>query len=205
MPTGYTAGILDGKINTFSEFAKTCMRAFGATIHMRDDNSDAEYTPRTPSDYHTKELSKAKQALKELEKMTDDEVVISRKKELEESKKYNLERIEKVKSDKLKLETILSDVSKWTPPTKEHQGIKDFMIEQIEKTIDFDCNTKYHKEELARTEQELKCLNSDIIRADKMEGYNDSIDYNLKQHKEDLKRCSDSNKWVEEFIKSLNG
>ena len=37
MPTGYTAGILEGKIKTFPEFAKICMRAFGAAIHMRDN------------------------------------------------------------------------------------------------------------------------------------------------------------------------
>ncbi len=60
MPTGYTAGILDGKITTFQQFAKQCMRAFGATIHMRDDDMDAEITPRTPSDYYSKEIEKAK-------------------------------------------------------------------------------------------------------------------------------------------------
>lgn len=40
MPTGYTAGILDNKITTFSEFALLCSRAFGATIHMREDDLD---------------------------------------------------------------------------------------------------------------------------------------------------------------------
>ena len=64
MPTGYTAGIIDGKTETFQEFAKQCMRAFGATIHMRDENMDKEYEPRTPSDYHTKALEEAKEKLK---------------------------------------------------------------------------------------------------------------------------------------------
>lgn len=52
MPTGYTAGILDGEINTFEEFAKTCMRAFGATIHMRDEPLSKTYEPEKTSDYH---------------------------------------------------------------------------------------------------------------------------------------------------------
>ena len=30
MPTGYTAGIIDGKTETFQDFEKQCMRAFGA-------------------------------------------------------------------------------------------------------------------------------------------------------------------------------
>ena len=45
MPTGYTAGIIDGKTETFQEFAKQCMRNFGACIHMRDENMGKEYEP----------------------------------------------------------------------------------------------------------------------------------------------------------------
>lgn len=29
MPTGYTADLVDGKMNTVEEYAKLCMRAFG--------------------------------------------------------------------------------------------------------------------------------------------------------------------------------
>ena len=43
MPTGFTAGILDGKINSFREFALVCVRAFGAAAHMRDDGLNIEY------------------------------------------------------------------------------------------------------------------------------------------------------------------
>ncbi len=86
MPTGYTAEILDGKITTFPQFAKQCMRAFGATIHMRDDDMDAEFTPRTPSDYYAKEIKKANQVIKEAELLTDEEIIDARKKELQESK-----------------------------------------------------------------------------------------------------------------------
>ena len=46
MPTGYTAGIIDGKTETFQDFAKQCMRAFGVTIHMRDENMDKGYELR---------------------------------------------------------------------------------------------------------------------------------------------------------------
>ena len=90
MPTGYTAGILDGKITTFPQFAKQCMRAFGATIHMRDDDMDAEITPRTPSDYYSKEIEKAKQLLKDAETFSDEVIVKNRKEELEKSKEYHL-------------------------------------------------------------------------------------------------------------------
>ena len=41
MATGYTYPVVEGKITEFSEFALGCARAFGAFMHMRDDNSDA--------------------------------------------------------------------------------------------------------------------------------------------------------------------
>ncbi len=59
MPTGYTAGIIDGTTTTFQQFAKQCIRNFGATIHMRDEPSDVEYIERIPSDFHTKAIEEA--------------------------------------------------------------------------------------------------------------------------------------------------
>jgi len=46
MPTGYTQGILDGTTKDFKEFAKHCMKAFGACVHMRDDDMKKEYEER---------------------------------------------------------------------------------------------------------------------------------------------------------------
>ena len=39
MPTGYTAGILEGE--TFEQYALQCAKAFGALVMMRDEPSDA--------------------------------------------------------------------------------------------------------------------------------------------------------------------
>ena len=64
MPTGYTGYIVDGDITEFKDFAKLCMRACGATIHMRDEPTDKEYEPRTPSDYHLTSISRAENRIK---------------------------------------------------------------------------------------------------------------------------------------------
>jgi hypothetical protein len=37
MPTGYTAGVADGTITEFREYALLCARAFGACIMLRDE------------------------------------------------------------------------------------------------------------------------------------------------------------------------
>lgn len=203
MPTGYTAGILDGTITTFPQYAKLCMRAFGATIHLRDESLDAEYEKRTPSDYYSKEIEKAKQLLKDAETLSDEEIITNRKTELETSKEYHLKAIAKAKVDTKNMNDILKDVRKWQPPTSEHTGIKDFMIDQIEKTLDFDCKTKYHDEGLAKIELELLTLNASEIRKSMIEKAKKDFEYNTKNYNEDVERCDKSNQWVSDFVGSL--
>ena len=203
MPTGYTAGILDGKITTFQQFAKQCMRAFGATIHMRDDDMDAEFQKRTPSDYYINEISKAKKSLKDAEKLSDKVIISIKKKELEKDKKYHIKSIKKIKIDAKKMNKILKDIEAWQPPTSDHTGIKEFMIEQITTTIDFDCKTKYHDEGLAKIESELLKLNAKHIRKEMVAKAKKDLAYHTKQYNEDVERCNKSNKWVDDFISSL--
>ena len=203
MPTGYTAGLLDGTINTFPDFAKLCMRNFGATIHMRDENMDTEYEPRTPSDYHSNALSEARRELENAESVSDEELIKARKKELLKSKKYHLAQIEENDANKIKLEGLIKDIEAWAPPTEEHNGIKQFMIQQIESTLDYDCSTDYHKKELQYIKQKLDNVNANVIRADIVETANKDIAYHLKEYKEELKRCAGANQWVEDLMNSL--
>lgn len=203
MPTGYTAGIIDGKIKTFQEFAKHCMRAFGATIHMRDESMDKEYEPMTPSDYHTKAVEEAKERLKQAETLTDAELIEMRTKKLEKSKKYHLESIAKAKTVRAKLEKFLAQAIEFKAPTPEHEGLRKFMIEQLQSTIDFDGKTDYHDEALAEIQMELKNIDAKQIRCSMIDDANEDIAYHLKIHEEDLKSCAESNAWVETLLDSL--
>ena len=203
MPTGYTAGIIDGKTETFQDFAKLCMKAFGACIHMRDENMNKEYEPRVPSDYHTNALQEAKEKLKQAETFTDAELIEMRIKKLEESKKYHLESIAKTKIARAKLEEFLTKAIEFKAPTPDHEGFRKFMIEQLQSTIDFDGKTNYHDEALPQIEMELKNINANQIRFTLIADANKDISYHLKEHKEELKRCAESNAWVETLLCSL--
>ena len=203
MPTGYTAGIIDGKTETFQDFAKLCMKAFGACIHMRDENMNKEYEPRTPSDYHTKALEKAKEKLKQAETFTDAELIEMRTKELEESKKYHLESIAKTKVVKAKLQEFLNKAIEFKAPTPDHEGLRKFMIEQLQTTIDHDGSSRYHDEALPQVEMELKNIDANQIRFSLIADANKDIAYHLKEYKEELKRCTESNAWVETLLGAL--
>ena len=203
MPTGYTAGILDGTITTFPQFAKLCMRVFGATVHLRDESLDKEYEPRVPNDYHLKEIYKAKQSIINAQNLTDDEIVAAQKKQLEGTKKYHLESIEEAKKSTNQINKILFDIRKWQPPTPEHTGIKDFMIDQIEKTINSDCKTDYHDEGLIETEIKLLTINASEIREQMIEQAKKDLVYHNAENLKEIQRCEQSNKWVTDLLVSL--
>ena len=202
MPTGYTAGILNGTTKNFKQFAKQCSRAF--TIHLREEQMDSEYKEREPSDYHLKELKKAKEKLKEVELLTDEEIVTQRKSELIDSKKYHIKMEQKQKADKKKMELFLSDAKAYAPPTENHKGIGSFMIEQLEKTIDFDCNGTYHTNALKTIDSDIKNVTAIELRDEMKNDALKDIDRHTKEYSEDLKRCEEHNKWYKDFIESLN-
>lgn len=203
MPTGYTEGIINGTTKSFEDFAKQCMRAFGATIHMRDDCFDTEYTPRVPSDYHIAALKKAKEARKELKKMSDKDLIAHRRKELKEDRKRYFKYVTTADNIKQKLEVYLTRAKNYMPPAKEFLKIKEFMIDQLVETIKHDGNSTYYKDKIEKIDFELKTLDPIIIAIHYFEEINWQIKYHTKEHKAELKRCEESNKWVEDFIKSL--
>lgn len=204
MPTGYTAGILDGDIKNFKQFATLCMRAFGATIHMRDDGLNEPYVPRVPGGYHYKAIHKAEQLIKDAKELSDEEVVSIKRQELLNSKKYHEEAIEKTKMNAEKLKLFLEDAKRYKPPTREHTGIKVFMMQQLSDTLDYDGSTYYHEERLKEINDELESLTASSVRESmKLVAYKD-LAYHTKELSEEIERCNKSNKWVEDFLASLS-
>lgn len=201
MPTIYTLGILDGTTKDFTQFAKHCSRAF--MIHLRDEPINSEYKKREVYDYHIKAIEKAKAELKQANSLSDEELIIREKNRLIEVKKYHLESKEKDELNKIKLNLFLEKAKRYVPPTENHQDIANFMIEQLEKTIEFDCNSNYHIEELKTIDSKIEKVNADDIRSEIRVKATKDIAYHTKEHKADVKRCKEYNKWYDDFIKNL--
>jgi hypothetical protein len=204
MPTGYTAGLVDGTIKTFPEFAKICMRAFGATMHMRDDGLDEEYRPSVPSTYYTELLARNKKELKRLEKVSDATLEKEIIKNAKKSLKNATDMIDKKRLLKDRLEAILTEVNAYVPPTKEHEGFKTFMIEQISSTINWDTSVDFYEREWQTATSTVKNPNVKAYRRRHIKYVKDDIKRNIAEQKKETKRCADANKWVSDLIKSLN-
>lgn len=200
MPTGYTAGILNGKTKTFTEFAKICMRAFGATIHMRDDSLSKEYTPVIPSSYYGDLVKETTKKIENYKTMSDSKLLKLLKKENDNSIKYHEDKIVEINKNLKKLNELKKDAIEWQPPTSEHENFKAFMLEQLETTIKHDGSTAYHEREL----EKLKApCDLGQYRSELIESAESSLAYYKEEQEKENKRCEASNNWVKILIESL--
>lgn len=191
MPTGYTAPIKDGI--EFNEFVWNCARAFGALVEMRDDPMDAPIPKFKPSDHHANSLKEANSDLVRFLKMTTADADKAALREYEESYK-SFEKMNRESADlEDKYHAMLAKVQAWTPPTKEHDGMKKFMAEQIQESIEFDCHV-HEMPEAMRGKEWLKL---------KIEKAKQDIAYHSNAHAKEMKRCNDRNEWVKALASSV--
>ena len=204
MPSGYTSGIVEVKIKTFNAFAKSCLRAFGAAIHMRDDPMDKEFKPRKVENYYIETFNEAEQNLKNLREADDQFFVDKVRSSLISDYEYYEKKLREVQIVKDRLESVLEEANKWTPPTKGHEEAKSFMVKQLEDTIRWDADVEYYENELDQIK--IKLQSPIDISAVKEEMINDAEE-EMKRAKERLeeeaKRCEDANEWATKFLKSI--
>jgi hypothetical protein len=204
MPTGYTSGIIDGKITTFEQFATQCSRAFGATIHMRDNPLDSPYEPRTPSDYYENSLQSQREKLEEMKTMTDEAIVQEFETLLNDNLEYHDRELEKTKVNLERLNSIMESAKSWVPPTEDHEGIRDYMIDQLKITIQADGDSSYHVEEIIRTKKELEeGIDPKVYREERIKEIEDRISYYEGEVQKELERCKKSNDWMDKFLESI--
>lgn len=141
MPTGYTAAVQTGEITDFSNFALQCARAMGALIMMRDKPSDVPIPDRFEPEvsYYDSKLAEASARLAQLRGMSPLEVREAAQQAYAVDIRAEANYVERKDADRQRYEAMLLKVADWVPPTQDHIGLKEFMVEQLESSIRFDC------------------------------------------------------------------
>lgn len=195
MPTGYTAGIIDGI--SFKTYALNCARAFGACVLLRDEEGGGEKIPDAfePSDYHLKEVEKFKAAYNRLTEMTARELELAAHEDYAKLEAARLTRIQEREDQRRAYEAMLEQVNQWSAPTPDHVRFHEFMRTQIEKSIKFDCDG-YDDPPVERiTPQEwLEKRREDLLW---------SISYHEKGYADELARTESRNAWIKALRESL--
>lgn len=196
MPTGYTADIKDGI--TFQTFAMNCARAFGACVTLRDERGGGAAIPDAfaPSDYHLKELGKARADFAALDEMTPAQCEREAAKTFDAAETRRIMGLKEMADQRAAYEAMLAKVNAWTPPTSDHAGLKRFMAEQITESIRFDCSGTYYDTPTVRmTGEQWKANRAASLARD--------IAYHKREHAAEVKRVADRTEWVKALRSSL--
>jgi hypothetical protein len=191
MPSGYTSDIYNGKEVTFKDFALGCARAFGACVMQRDDPADEKPKIMPEESYHTEKLKN----LGEFKKPTEAEFESYFKETIADYEKSIKEKNELKK----RYSDILEEANNWQPPTKEHERLKAFMIEQLTDSSSFDCGVSFYESELTY----LSAMTYEDYVAKKLAEHNRSIEYHKEYEAKDLFNIKQRNKWITDLYNSL--
>jgi len=131
MPTGYT-NIIDENDATFEQYVWRCARGMGALIHMRDDDMDADVRMPKPSNFYRDYLKKERAELKRLMSLSVSEAAALVDEEYEKTQEFHRQMNEDDERTNARYDAMRAKVKAWKPPTKDHRGLKEFMLEQLE-------------------------------------------------------------------------
>lgn len=192
MPTGYTADIENGI--SFEKFILSCARNFGALIMMRDEPNDAPIPDEfKPSDYYIEALKKSNEEFDFLSSLTDNQIKEYSESEYNKSVKDWQKREDEKLLLKNKYNEMLEKAIGWQPPTKDHEGLKEFMISQITKSIEWDC-AEYDRPEKLTPKQWIN---------ERLKNVRWQIDYQTKENEAEIKRSEGRTEWVRKLKESV--
>ena len=200
MPTGLTSKIYEGEDTSLRSFALTCVRQLGYGYYASNYGEDALPLDKAPdikpSNYHKKELEKAKKQLEdfmELQKKPDalhkkyEEYLSTIHKNDEKSKKNK----EQVKERYL---SVLGKVEKWDAPS-EFNSLVELMKDQLNDCIRYDCTT-YDDD---RKEQSIEEWAESEIGSIKW-----SIEYHEKEYEKEIEYAKECNEYIHKLYEELD-
>lgn len=198
MPTGYTEPVQKGEITELSDFALLCARAFGALITMRDEPfskpvpQEFEVDPR----YQTR-LDDAVNKQAEFWAMLEPEKMEMWEAEHEERLNYARKRIKECEEQAQRYKAMLAKVEAWKPPTGAHWELAEFMKEQLQGSIRFDCD--------------ISCYSGIILtfpdfeewKREKLIDLAAHVTHCERQLAEEVERVNSRNQWLKQLRDSL--
>lgn len=197
MPTGYTHAVQDGKISTLREFAMTCARGMGALILMRDDPNDApipkRFEPNTK--YHDDALAAAQALLSEIPTLSAEECDKRAAAEFEAAMKSHTDYAISKSEGERRYKEMKFRVERWKVP-EEIASLKDFMLEQLNSSIEFDCGGSYRPDAPVR-------LTGEQWREKTLAEASHNVAYHTTERAKEIARAESRNRWLDEFWKSL--
>lgn len=197
MPNGYTYPIIQGDGISFEEFVLSCCLAFGACIMQRDDSPGSKPRLQEPSDYHLLQVEKARAEHARLSAMSKPERMEFGRQKIADAIESCQSAMSKQRDEDARLAAMLATVRRWNPPTDDHKGLKDFMVEQLAGSMrgpneswSGRIESLREADPLALWHEAVSSVQSDII-------------YHTDHYAEEVERVAGRNKWIMAVYESL--
>lgn len=196
MPTGYTAAVADGTITTLKDFAESCFRGMGVCVMMRDEPSDVPVPESFQvSTYHVDKLSEYKKRLVDFvttpEHKLRDYYAEAYTKETE-MLAIRLKQNDDTYNRYVTMLDLVYELRPQDAPTGlDLHGFKDFMLDQLKTSIDFDVPTKKVERELPSYMAQF-----DTWYTNELSSITGNIKYHSENHIKDIKATSERNEWL---------
>jgi hypothetical protein len=209
MPTGYTARIINGEVQTPKDFLHLCLRAFGILVDFRDDDltvkdytSDIIKKSEDNIRYHQKFVDTAEEYLKKAKEMTDDELYEKYVKQNSDSRKSTEAGLKEANRVNALFDQFADKISHWEC-SPEYNGVKEFALEQLEMSKE---KTSYYEEELKRigelTREDFESK-KEAYRQQLIDSTQWEIDYHKKQIEEEKSNQAKSVSFYHFFLQEL--
>lgn len=194
MPSGYTAKLYEGE-QSFKDFLWGAARGMGALVTLRespDATIPERFEPRT--DYYDETEAKAKAKLRKLDAITPATANREAAKDYEAALARHADERSRTDATRARYEAMLVRVDSWEPPTPEHEGFKQFMREQLQQSIDFDCNPY---------ERKITFLTGDVWVEKQRASAEEDLRYAREHRAEEIKRTESRNAWLKALRESV--
>lgn len=191
MPTGYTAGVQDGTVTTFSEYAMNCARAFGALVLMRDDPGKPIPDEMPVDDYHSRRQEGLRAELDSLNAMDDAQREAAAIKAFTDAEDARNEYLEQKQIHRDRYERMLAFAKEFNPPTLEHVKYAEFLTSQLKESISFDCGD-YDPERPIKLDGREWFEKESLRLSTLIERYKES-------HAEEVERTRGRNQWLKDL------
>lgn len=190
MATGYTFAVAKGEMS-FEQYVWRCAGALNPLSVL------SPYEQRTPIEPSLESLDENirenQERLKELQSKTPKEVEAMYEAQysdiLSDAERRNAERAAKYENYK----AMLDRVKAWEPPTTDHEELAQFMIEQLQKSIEFDCKPVEMPERQDPAEWHKM-----------MVGYaKKSLDQSIQNRTREILWAQNATEWIDQLEKSV--
>lgn len=193
MPTGYTDKIKDGI--SFEEFVWQCTRNFGALITMRDESFDAPIPDRfEPSSFYSDHIAKLQDRLQEILSMTDAQLEAEAVAEYDQHCSYVYSKRKENKELSEKYEAMITKVEAWQPPSNDHVRLKEFMLEQLKESLEFDC---------LEPRDDYKRMTGADWKIQQVARLQSDIEYYKERQQAEIECTEGRNKWLSRLNSSI--